>query len=389
MFNHFHSFVRLIIIYVLRLIMHILHIFPIKNNRVVINSYRGQQYACNPKYISKQLVLLYPKEFEIVWAFNEPNKFEFLKDEGIILVKYGSIKYFYYEATAKISINNIGSFSWNPTRSGQEHINTWHAAVNYKEVALGEVHNDKIMKKTLLMTSKETTVFLASCRYFYENNLPEDFGYSGYVLKRGLPRNDRLYSGIDADIVKKIKKKYSISNADIVVLYAPTWRYDAKNEIPEIDFLGLIKAVENRFNKPCTIIYRAHHITGSKGITHEKVIDVTEYPDSQEIMMAADILVTDYSSMIWDYSLTKRPCFLFVPDMDEYISVRGFTLPIEKWGFPICKTNEMLVHAIRNYKDGQAAQCADNHHKMLGSYETGHASESVCKFIYNKCFLSE
>ena len=349
----FNSIVRLVCIYALRTVMHILHLFPIKNNRIVINSYIGQQYACSPKYISKKMLEMYPNDFEIIWFFNEPNKYSFLRKDGIKLVRYRSLGHLYYEATARVSINNIGSYSWNPLRRGQEHINTWHAAVDYKKVALSEPRNDYVMKKTLLMTTAETTLFLSACRFFSEKNLIEDFNYKGKVLEAGLPRNDNLYIGNNEKIVDKVKKRYGIHEKDFVVLYAPTWRYDEKNTIPDLNFELLASVIEEKVGRPCTIIYRAHHITGSTGIRKTNVIDVTDYPDSQEILMASDALITDYSSMIWDFSLTKRPCFVYAPDVDTFIHDRGFNIPIEKWGFPICRTNEELISAIKEYEDGK------------------------------------
>ena len=156
--KHLKPLLKLAVIYVLRFVMRVLSIFPIRKNRIVINSYRGEQYSCNPKYISQGLQKMYPEKYEIIWAFKNPGKYYDLKKSGIKLVSFASIKRFYYEATAKISINNIGSYSWMPVRKGQEHINTWHGAVDYKKVALSEINNDAVMKKTLLMSARETTL---------------------------------------------------------------------------------------------------------------------------------------------------------------------------------------------------------------------------------------
>ena len=101
---------------ILRVFMTVLHIFPIKQNRIILNSYTGTQYSCNPKYITEAILKRFPDKYEIIWTFKEPDKFQFLEEKGIKVVKYASIKRFYYEATAKVSINNIGSYSWQPIR---------------------------------------------------------------------------------------------------------------------------------------------------------------------------------------------------------------------------------------------------------------------------------
>lgn len=373
-------------IYALRGLMRVLSVFPIKQNRIIINSYRGQQYSCSPKYISEWLVSHYKGQFEIIWAVNEPEKFRFLEKDGVQLVKFNSLKRFFYEATAKISINNIGSYSWIPTRHGQEHINTWHGAVDYKKVALLEINNDEVMKKTLLMTAKETTLYLSANKFFSEYCIPTEFGYYGKILEYGLPRNDELVLGENDDIRGKICEQYAIPEENIILLYAPTWRYDVSNEIPPLDFQEVIDAVEKRFGKKCSLIYRAHHITGSKGTELPNVIDVTDYPDSQEIMAASDLMITDYSSMIWDFSLTGRPCFLFTPDLEDYISKRGFNIPIKEWGFPLCESNDELVNEILGFDEAKYKSIVEYHHNMVTSYETGHARDEVCKWIYERCF---
>lgn len=384
--KHIKSYIKIFKIYVIRYLMRVLYIFPIKKNRIVFNSYRGGQYSCSPKYISQKLIRMYPNRFEIIWLFNNPKNFSYLKDEGIKVIDYSSFKRFYYEATSKISINNIGSFSYMPLRKGQEHINTWHAAVSYKKVGLSEIKNDAIIKRTLLMTSKETTLYLSACKFFSEYCIPIDFGYYGDILEYGIPRNDMLYLQDIEEYRRKVLTYYGIDFRSMVVLYAPTWRYDPEYETKPIDFILLKDAVEKKFNRECVIIFRAHHITGSNGVNYEWIIDSTDYPDSQEVLAASDIMITDYSSMIWDYSLLKRPCFLYVPDLKTYISERGFHIPIKEWGFPLCETNEKLRSAIFDFDESSYLDNVHKHHMTLGSYETGHSAEKVCEWINSKCF---
>lgn len=200
----FKSIKKMLEIRILRVFMTVLHIFPIKQNRIILNSYTGTQYSCNPKYITEAILKRFPDKYEIIWTFKEPDKFQFLEEKGIKVVKYASIKRFYYEATAKVSINNIGSYSWQPIRKGQQHVNTWHSALDLNNCALMESANDKIMKKTIFMNAKETSLFLSANRFFTEFCIPKEFGYNGKILEYGLPRNDDYINGN----AEKIKKKY-------------------------------------------------------------------------------------------------------------------------------------------------------------------------------------
>ena len=90
------SLIKLIKIYILRVLLYVLNCLPMKKNRVVFSSYRGTQYACNPRYISEYLVKEHPGEYEIIWAFQKPEKYDFLKKDGIKIVGYNSLKSFYY-----------------------------------------------------------------------------------------------------------------------------------------------------------------------------------------------------------------------------------------------------------------------------------------------------
>lgn len=112
-------------------------------------------------------------------------------------------------------------------------------------------------------------------------------------------------------------------------------------------------------------------------VTGEQVIDVMEYPDMQELLCAADILITDYSSCVWDYAFLKRPCFLFVPDKEEYISNTGFYVSVDQWPFLQAGDMEELLRRIEEYKPDRAEVLIGEHLSKLGSYEKGECCRKV------------
>ncbi|MCD8117253.1 MAG: CDP-glycerol glycerophosphotransferase family protein [Oscillospiraceae bacterium] len=377
--------VKLIAIYCLRVVMYVMRIFPVKKGRVVFFSHHGNYYSCNPKYISEYLEKSYPGEFEIVWAFTCPEHFRELQDRGIKIIRYGSLARLYYEATAQVSINNIGSFSWMPLRKSQLHINTWHGGGCYKKVSLGEKKNDSVMKKTLIMTAQETSYMISTSKYFSEYVIPNDFGYNGYVLNCGFPRNDILINGDRLAIRKKVGEYFCVGEDCDLLLYAPTWRYEKKKEIILPNFKEIKNAYTERFGRECAILFRAHPWMLFE-VDGDELINATDYPDMQELLLACDMLISDYSSCIWDYSLTYRPCLLFTPDLDEYVADRGFDVDIYEWGFPVCKTNESLCSTIRSIDDDKIRKAMEKHQNDLGSFERGEACERIGKLIYNFCF---
>lgn len=379
--------VKIAAIYFLRIFMRLLYIFPIKNNRIIINAYRGLQYSCNPKYISEYLTAHYGNQLEIIWAFRKPDNYRFLEKQGIRLIKYNSFQRLYYEATAKISLNNIGSFSWLPVRKNQEHINTWHGGFGYKRVGLGEVTNGSLIKKSIRMSSDETTLVAASCAEFSADLIRTDLGYKGPIMASGFARNDIIYQQKCAyyPIRAQVLSSIGITGNPYVVLYAPTWRYNAYEKVETPYFEKLKKVLMVKGCQDVIVLSRMHHITQVNWSDSANVIDVSDYPDMQELLCITDCLITDYSSCIWDFSITGKPIYLFAPDIEEYRNGRGYHVDIYDWHFPVARNNQELFALIASWTEAAAVQAAIDHHQAAGSYEKGTACEQVGEWINNIC----
>lgn len=117
----------------------------------------------------------------------------------------------------------------------------------------------------------------------------------------------------------------------------------------------------------------------------DEVIDVCDYPDMQELLCAADILITDYSSCVWDYAFLERPCFLFVPDKEEYTANTGFYVSVDEWPFEQAETMEEMVKQIEKYDNRIAGQRVKKHLDCLGSYEHGICCELLGEKIAEQC----
>lgn len=145
-----------------------------------------------------------------------------------------------------------------------------------------------------------------------------------------MPRNDELVNNHDNKTAAYIRKYYNIPADNKIILYAPTYRKGKRNEATDynLDVRGIVEAAKERFGGEWTILYRMHYFIKKRLPADTKgqhIIDVTDYGDMQDLLLAADILITDYSSSVWDYSLLKRPCFLYTTDLDEYLETQGFT----------------------------------------------------------------
>ena len=361
----------------------IFFVFPIKNNRIFFSAYSGRQYSCNPKYISDWIEQNYKDEFEIIWAFNEPDAFSYLKNRNIKCVKVKSIKYLYYLLTSKIVIDNVESWSILPKRTGQYVINTWHGGGAYKGVGLKRKDTSETLDKNMLRKNERISIYLSSSKVFSQMTLRESFQYNGKIMECGMPRNDLLIKN-DENKKNIIKEKLGINKKTGIVIYAPTFRHDLKYKYM-LDYEKTLNALKNRFGKEWIMLIRTHYYLQSEKIESSRVKNVSDYPDMQELLLISDVLITDYSSSIWDFSLMEKPCFLFMPDYNEYIDEREFYTPIQDWPYPASFSMEDLEDKIIKYDHEIAKKRILNHHIKLGICESGMASEIVGKEIVKLC----
>ncbi len=383
-------YIKLIFLHILHLAMRLGCVFPIKKNRIVFTSQMGKQYSCNPRYISEYLECQYPKQFEIIWLLNEPKKYQFLEDRGIKVVDNHSLKKIYFELTAKVSLINIGNkYSRIPLRKNQIHVNTWHGGGYYKLSGLSEKNIEKFESYKFIVAAKNTSYFLSTNQFFTDKEIREDLGYKGKVLNIGFPRNDIFFHGNYTKMHRKVCDYFGIEDDCKIIMYAPTFRYNdniSKYVIP--DFKALKKIAEDRFGGNWIVLTRMHYFS-QFAIQTEYTFNANyrpDLPEMQELLAACDMLISDYSSCIWDYSFTYRPCLLFTPDLDEYTAERGFGIDIYDWGFPVCKTEQELWDAIENFDEISFRRAMERHHNNLGSFEHGDATEIMGKLIYDFCF---
>lgn len=369
---------KIIGIKTLRCGTHLFSFFPIEKGRVLLSSYLGESYSCNPKYISEYLQKNYPEKFEIVWAFKDTNKFQDISASKII--KYKSISWFYYTITANVIIGNNAAM-WIPRRKGQLIIDTWHGGGCYKKVAADNKESSELAKYRTKISGKEVNLYLSSSKYFSDNVVRKSFMYDGEILSSGMPRNDVLFVK-DINFINKIRTeiaaKYNFSSEDVIVLFAPTWR-KGRLRSEQLDIAMVKRAVSSKVGKSVVVLGRGHHT--ESGILEKNVIDVSDFPDMQKLLIASDILITDYSSSMWDYSFTEKPCFLFTPDLEIYEKTPGFDRDIHSWGFPVCETNDQLESEIYCFDQEDYLKRMETHHASLGNYENGTACRQVCDYI--------
>lgn len=363
------------------------NLLPIKQNKVFFYSYYGSQYGCNPKYISEYLLTYHPDKFDIVWAFDDPdNK---ISNEKYRTVKIMSWRYFYEMCTSKIVITNYRTTDLFKKRKEQYYIQTWHSSLRLKQIE--QDTEDMLPESYVEMAKKDSEkcdLLLSGCE-LSTTIFERVFWYNGEIFKKGTPRND-LFFNEQKNKRQKILNELGLSSQMKVALYAPTFRKDNSLDVYNIDYQRLIGSLTRRFGGEWVVLVKLHpHLVAeSNQLTYgEKVINVSTYDDIQELLYVADVLLSDYSSLIFDYALTGRPCFLYVPDLANYeASDRELYFNVKDLPFINADSNDTLMKAIEQFNE------KDYHINLalfldtIGSYEEGRANEHLFNRINTICF---
>lgn len=377
------NLLKIFFVILLRSFLKLFWLFPVRDRTVLFTSYNGIQYSDSPKYIF--LALESDKSLKFVWVLDDATKLNYDGGADVRVVKPGSFSAIKSFVTSHVVISNDYISTYIPLRKRQLYINTWHGGGTFKKVGLGETVSSSYDKFFFKLHASMTSAFVSSSAYLTSALIEKSFDFHGTILKCGLPRNDVLFLAHHDSVIRKVRERYGIPEETGILLYAPTYRRNPQAD-SELWFHSCIQACEERFGKPFVCFYRSHHITGAVNIDSEAV-NVTDYDDMQELLIASDILITDYSSSIWDYFLTGKPVFLFTPDVDYYRENRGFCLDISQWPCSYAKTNAALETIIRDFDEKAYAEKVREYLRFTGSYERGNAVPAVCDYI--KKFLSQ
>ena len=358
---------------------------PIKNNKIILWADSFKHFGCNPKYIALYLLKNYPRKFDFVWVF--ANGVEIPQDfpEGIRVVRYFSVNYLKELHTAKFIICNMRtgfSHMWNK-RNGQIYIQTWHSFLRLKRVekdASETLPEDYI--KIAKLDSLKIDLLISGCAFSTEI-FKRAFWYEGEILECGTPRNDILIN-CSKTIRNKVFDCYGIKKNKKLLLYAPTFRKEKKADLFGMDFDLIRNALKNNCSDDWVMAYRLHPNIYQQ-VEYSDCVSMTDYSDMQELICAADILITDYSSCMFDMAIAKKPCFLYVPDLDSYIEEeRKLYFDIFDLPFPVTKSMGELCNIVLNFDFGRYYKRLNDFIDKIGSYENGIASQCVSKYILGK-----
>ncbi len=328
--------------FIFSMLFRILKIFiKVEDDIILINSFGGRKYDDSPKVIFEYMKTQGKyKKYKIYWAFHNPDKFEI---EGAEKIKTDTLKYFIIALKAKYWITNSAIERGLKFKNKKTiYINTWHGS------AIKKMGNDAPQKAFKFQTS-ECNVMYAQSDYDIKIfskafNIPKE-----KFASVGLPRNDELFK-VDKKEISEIRNKLNIPQNKKVILYAPTFREYNRDKngciiAPPIN----VDKWKEKLSDEYIILFRAHYeINSILGIKNDEFIrNVSDYPNLNELMKISDILISDYSSIMIDYSILKRPIYSFAYDLETYLEKRGLYFDISK-ELPngICKTEDELLEKI-------------------------------------------
>ena len=359
-------------------------------NRIVFGTFQNC-YTCNCKYVADE-ILRRGLDYELIFLVNADvfyNKEKYNIPDGVRLVLRGSLASYFALGTAKYWIDNALNCIWKeiPKKPEQVYIDLWHGSLGIKRLG-GEERWIRLAKR-----SAEFIDYFVTDSVFEEEVFHTSFWPNVPQLKFGHPRNDILF---DTQKMKELRKKvynfYKIDPEVKTVLYAPTFR-DNKSDVSaiKIDCMQLKHTLEKKFGGEWKVIVKAHmHNRHNSALRHmfanrDSIIDASDYIDMQELIAAADVGITDYSSWIFDFMLKGAPGFIYARDIGKYINSRGFFYPLSDTPFSIAENDDALSENIMNFDKTAYAEAVSKFLSEKECYEDGHAAERIVDFI---CELS-
>lgn len=368
-------------------VCYVFNLFPLED-KVVFSNFFGRGYGDNGKYtVEKMLELKVPAK--IIWLIKDENLASSKFPEGVIPVRYNSIRSLYELCTAKIWFDNCRKEFIPPKRKRQTYIQTWHGGVAMKKVEKdAEATLSPEYKRQAINDSKAADYLVSNCTFATES-YKTSFWFSHEILETGYPRNDALMNP-NPGLREKVLSVFKIDPSKKIVLYAPTFRSNKDLSVYDLDYPRLIQALNQRFTGDFTVLLRLHPYIAKLSANlpaNGPVVNASYYDDMQELLAISDVLITDYSSTMFEFMLTKRPVFLYARDVIAYKQERDTYFDIEKLPYPLGTDNDSMMDKILHFDEALYLKGIDAFTKELGFIEVGQSSYKIVQKIIERLKL--
>ena len=371
-------------------------IVSVDDKTVIFIAFHGRGYTDNPKYIHQEMLKQSRfDDYRFVWAVKKPKTTEIERSK---VIRYNSLSYFYYMCKAKYWIVNCKLPKHIQKKENQFYLQTWHGTP-LKRLAhdIVEVENQTFYRSGMNRKQMTDTYDNDVLKYNYMI-APNEFSFEVFqsafrinperLIKTGYPRNDFL-TNIKAEEIDEIKARFHIPANKKVLLYAPTWRDNSYNTR---GYTFELKADFHRWKEVLgdeyIVLFKPHYLIINKFEGDESlkdfVISVDANADINDLYVISDVLVTDYSSVFFDYANLNRPMYFYMFDLEEYADeLRGFYFDIyETMPGDIISNEEDLLQKIKegNYDYSRL----ETFNQKFNEWQDGHASQRVLNLVFGK-----
>lgn len=336
---------------------------PIQPHTVVFESYAGRNYSCSPRAIYEYMIAQ-PEyaNWKFVWCLGDPSSAPamLISQPRTRVVQYKSSEYYRVYGTAQYWVTNAMLPAGVRKRSGQRMLQCWHGTSlkRLRADVLGTnaaINGARDYRRKNRLDVPRFDAFTFQSEYG-ERTLSgafelERLGRNVEHLRYGLPRNTRLFEYTD-DAVQRIRESLDISAGKKVILYAPTWRDDSLDATNGYVFQEPVnyRELAEGFGSDTVMLFRAHYMITERPDFDEfagRIIDASGVADINDLYAIADVLITDYSSVFFDYAALKRPVVFFMKDLENYRDhLRGFYMELDELPGPVTLKEADLIQEV-------------------------------------------
>ena len=366
---------------------------PANKKVVVFESFLGKQFSDNPRAIYEYLQD-HPYPYKLYWSVDQKHHDNF-QDKNLNCIRRFSLKWLFIMPRAGFWVTNSRMPVWLPKPKHTLYLQTWHGTPLKRLAAdMDEVYipgtTAESYKKNFIKEAKNWDYLISPNAYSTEI-FRRAFQFDKGVLETGYPRNDFICNHNNKETIEKLAADYAIPLHKKVILYAPTWRDNQFYEKGKYRFdINLdLDLMKEKLGKNYVILFRLHYLVSENldltpydGFAY----DVSNHEDIRELYLMADILLTDYSSVFFDYGNLKRPMIFYVYDIDQYRDhLRGFYFNFEQEApGPLVKTTEEVIQTIQKMEaDGFPLSAKfDSFYEKFCYLEYGDSTRKVVETIF-------
>lgn len=391
------------LIYAKRKCTYMLYYYRYKVDEKVIlfETFGGRNYSCSPKYIyEKMLTMPEFKDYKFVWSFIEPKKHHVKQCDNLVIVKHGTKEYNKYCASSKYWIVNSIIGEHIKKKKNQIYVQCWHGTPLKRlrcdiEVTGSVLNTIEEIRKRNDKDASRFDYFISPSKFATEKfttafNL-ENLGKKDIIIEEGYPRNEFLFTYTEED-VQRIRNNLNLPDNKKIIMYLPTFRDNQhKSGVGYTYDIGIdFDSLKEKFGDEYIILFSTHYFVANS-------IDLSKYEgfvmnvngkfdDINELYVISDIIMTDYSSVFFDFANLKRPMIFYMYDLDDYKgNLRDFYLDLKELPGPIATTQEELEENLRNIDElsEKYKETYEKFNKKFNYLDDKDATMRVIKKIFN------